>query len=65
MVVTETSALATDEDAARRVLMVHRLGADDLCDGCLENRSVYSWFPCEQARWALKVTAGGTGGERS
>ncbi|MCP2326948.1 hypothetical protein HDA40_005455 [Hamadaea flava] len=55
MVVTETSPFATEDDSARRVLMVHRPNGDDLCAGCLENRAVFAWFPCEQARWALKV----------
>lgn len=57
MVMTATSPTSTEDDAAQRTLMVHRPNDDDLCAGCLENRAVFTWFPCEQARWALKVTS--------
>jgi hypothetical protein len=63
MVVTDTSPISIEEDAARRALMVHRSNADGLCQGCLDNRAVFTWFPCEQARLALKVANPGTEGE--
>jgi hypothetical protein len=62
VVMIETDKPGTDEADARRVLLVHRAASDGLCAGCLEFTCTFARFPCTQARWALKATAGAAEG---
>ena len=48
---------AVTDDAERRILLAHRLGADGLCAGCRAWWSRLVPYPCWQVEWATSRQA--------